>query len=159
MASDSTSSSHSSSSARTRALRPDDQQRWHELWTQYLAFYRQELPPSTTEFTWRRLMEGRELWGCAGLDDAGQLVGFVHYHYHLSTWSPTGYCYLEDLFVAPRGRGRRVGRALIEAVYRAADERGVTRVYWHTENTNAQAQVLYHQVGQLTPFLQFRRRA
>jgi ribosomal protein S18 acetylase RimI-like enzyme len=51
-----------------------------------------------------------------------------------------------------------VGRSLIEAVYQAADERGSTRVYWHTENTNARAQILYNQIGYLTPFLQFRRR-
>ncbi|HEY0940878.1 MAG TPA: GNAT family N-acetyltransferase [Steroidobacter sp.] len=144
--------------ARTRPLQASDRQRWDELWSQYLAFYQQDLPASTTELTWRRLMEGRELWGFAGLDDAGSMVGFVHYHFHLSTWSASGYCYLEDLFVDPQGRGRKVGRALIEAVYRAADERGVTRIYWHTENTNARAQILYNQVGYLTPFLQFRRR-
>lgn len=149
---------HSTSLARTRPLQADDRQRWGELWSQYLAFYRQQLPDSTTELCWRRLMEGRELWGFAGLDDAGHMVGLVHYHFHVSTWSPTGYCYLEDLFVDPQGRGKHVGRALIEAVYRAADERGATRVYWHTENTNARAQILYNQVGYLTPFLQFRRR-
>ena len=144
--------------ARTRALTPEDRQRWNELWAQYLAFYEQSLPQSTTDLTWRRLMEARELWGVAGLDDTGRMVGFAHYHFHLSTWSPVGYCYLEDLFVDPHSRGRQVGRALIEAVYRAADERGVTRVYWHTENTNARAQILYNQIGYLTPFLQFRRR-
>lgn len=154
----STDSGSETALARTRPLQAEDRQRWHELWSQYLAFYKQDLPASTTELVWRRLMEGRELWGFAGLDDAGHMVGFVHYHFHLSTWSVAGCCYLEDLFVDPQSRGRKVGRALIEAVYRAADERGVTRVYWHTENTNARAQILYNQVGYLTPFLQFRRR-
>ena len=144
-------------SSNVRPLQSDDRARWDELWAGYLTFYQQTLPQSTTDFTWRRLMEGRELWGFAGLDDGGRMVGFVHYHFHLSTWSPVGYCYLEDLFVDPRSRGKNVGRSLIEAVYRAADARGSTRVYWHTENTNARAQILYNQVGQLTPFLQFRR--
>lgn len=143
--------------SRVRPLQADDRARWDELWAGYLKFYQQDLPQSTTDLNWRRLMEGRELWGFAGLDDGGQMVGFVHYHFHLSTWSPVGYCYLEDLFVDPRSRGKNVGRSLIEAVYQAADERGSTRVYWHTENTNARAQILYNQVGQLTPFLQFRR--
>jgi len=146
------------STARVRALQADDRARWDELWAGYLQYYQQALPEATTELTWRRLMEGRELWGFAGLDDGGRMVGFAHYHFHLSTWSPKGYCYLEDLFVDPAGRGRRVGRSLIEAAYRAADERGIERVYWHTENTNARAQILYNQVGYLTPFLQFRRR-
>jgi GNAT superfamily N-acetyltransferase len=147
------------SSSRVRPLQADDRARWDELWSGYLQFYEQTLPQSTTDLTWRRLMEGRELWGFAGLDESGRMVGFAHYHFHLSTWSPVGYCYLEDLFVDPQGRGRHVGRSLIEAVYRAADERGSTRVYWHTENTNARAQILYNQIGYLTPFLQFRRRS
>lgn len=146
------------STSRVRPLQADDRARWDELWAGYLQFYQQTLPQSTTDLTWRRLMKGRELWGFAGLDDGGRMVGFVHYHFHLSTWSPVGYCYLEDLFVDPQGRGRHVGRSLIEAVYKAADERGSTRVYWHTENTNARAQILYNQIGYLTPFLQFRRR-
>jgi ribosomal protein S18 acetylase RimI-like enzyme len=148
-----------SSSSRVRPLQAGDRARWDELWAGYLQFYRQSLPQSTTDLTWRRLMEGRELWGFAGLDEGGRMVGFAHYHFHLSTWSPEGYCYLEDLFVDPQGRGRHVGRSLIEAVYKAADERGSTRVYWHTENTNARAQILYNQIGYLTPFLQFRRRS
>jgi len=145
------------STSRVRPLQSDDRARWDDLWAGYLEYYRENLPQSTTDFTWRRLMEGRELWGFAGLDDSGRMVGFVHYHFPLSTWSQVNYCYLEDLFVDPWSRGRHVGRSLIEAVYKAADERGSTRVYWHTENTNARAQVLYNQVGYLTPYLQFRR--
>jgi GNAT superfamily N-acetyltransferase len=148
----------SSLATRTRTLQAEDRQRWDELWAQYLKYYEQTLPQSTTDLTWRRLLEHRELFGFAALDNEDRVIGFVHYHFHLSTWSPAGYCYLEDLFVDPLARGRGTGRALIEAVYRAADERGITRVYWHTENTNARAQILYNQVGYLTPFLQFRRR-
>lgn len=152
-------SSSSQPSSRTRALVAADRERWNELWAQYLEFYQHTLPQATTDFTWRRLMEGKELYGFAAVDDAGRMIGFVHFHFHLSTWSPSGYCYLEDLFVDPQSRGRRTGRALIEAVYQAADARGASRVYWHTETTNARAQVLYNQVGYLTPFLQFRRRS
>lgn len=89
-------------------------------------------------------------------EDGGRLVGFVHFHFHLSTWSVAGYCYLEDLFVDPGYRGNGAGRALIESVYEAADRRGVTRVYWHTETTNARAQALYDKVATLAPFIQYR---
>ena len=75
----------------------------------------------------------------------------------ISTWARAAYCYLEDLFVDPGSRGLGLGRTLIEAVYRAADDQGAERVYWHTENTNEQAQHLYRQVAELTPFVQFRR--
>jgi GNAT superfamily N-acetyltransferase len=98
------------------------------------------------------------LHGLVAVDERDRAIGLTHYHFHASTWSLSSYCYLEDLFVDPECRAKGVGRALIAAVYRAADERGASRVYWHTENTNARAQLLYHQVAELTPFVQFRRR-
>lgn len=143
-------------SVQIRRLQPADRHRWGELWRGYLAFYKHDIAAEVTEFTWRRLMDGLQLHGFAAVDENGRVVGFVHYHVHPSTWSLTGYCYLEDLFVDPGFRGRRAGRALIEAVYRAAQESGASRVYWHTENTNARAQTLYNQLAELTPFLQYR---
>jgi ribosomal protein S18 acetylase RimI-like enzyme len=146
-------------SATVRELRVADRSRWEELWTGYLTFYKTELPAQWTDHLWGRLIDPDDQpYGFVALGADERLVGFVIYHFHLSTWSPAGYCYLEDLYVDPACRGSGAGRALIQAVYRAADERGAARVYWHTENTNARAQVLYNQVAVLTPFVQYRRK-
>jgi ribosomal protein S18 acetylase RimI-like enzyme len=143
---------------RVRALREDDRERWNELWRGYLDFYRHDLPADITALTWRRLLDpAHPFQGLAAVNGQERIAGIVHFHVHASTWSRCGYCYLEDLFVDPAGRGQGIGRALIEAVYRAADEQRAERVYWHTETTNAAAQALYHQVAELTPFVQFRR--
>lgn len=147
------------SSVTIRSPNATDRPRWEELWQEYLNFYHHPLPQETTDILWRRLLDPEDQpYGLLAVDEAGRAIGLVHYHFHVSTWSPTCYCYLEDLYVDPACRGAGAGRALIEAVYRAADQRGATRVYWHTENTNARAQVLYNQVATLTPFLQFRRK-
>lgn len=143
---------------RVRALRADDRERWNELWHGYLDFYRESLPAEITELTWRRLLDpAHPFQGLAALAGDGQIDGFVHFHLHGSTWARVGYCYLEDLFVDPDCRGQGAGRSLIEAVYRAADEQGAERVYWHTETSNERAQHLYRQVAELSPFIQFRR--
>jgi GNAT superfamily N-acetyltransferase len=140
-----------------RELRPSDRQRWDVLWGGYLIFYEQSLSAEVTELTWRRLIDpGSDLHGLVALDGEN-VVGFTHYLFHDSTWSINGYCYLEDLFVDPTIRGKGAGRALIEGVYRKADERGLDRVYWMTRNDNAQARVLYDQLARLTPFVQYAR--
>ena len=141
-----------------RPLELTDRDRWNELWRGYLQFYKHDLPGDLTDLTWQRLLDpAHPFQGFAAL--AGErIAGIVHFHVHASTWARTGYCYLEDLFVDPGCRGQGLGRTLIEAVYRAADEQGAERVYWHTENTNDRAQHLYRQVAELTPFVQFRRR-
>ena len=141
-----------------RPLEPADRERWNELWRGYLQFYKHDLPADLTDLTWRRLLDpAHPFQGFAALDGE-RIAGIVHFHVHASTWARLGYCYLEDLFVDPACRGQGLGRTLIEAVYRAADEQGAERVYWHTENTNDRAQHLYRQVAELTPFVQFRRR-
>ena len=141
-----------------RTLQAADRERWHELWRGYLEFYKHELPADLTELTWQRLLDPAHPFQGLVASDRGRIVGIVHFHVHASTWSRVGYCYLEDLFVDPVCRGLGAGRTLIEAVYRAADDQGADRVYWHTENTNDRAQHLYRQVAELTPFVQYRRR-
>lgn len=146
-----------SSSIRVRELQAGDRARWDVLWAGYLAFYQEALSAEITELLWKRLMNPADQpYGLVALD-GDRVIGVVHYHFHLSTWSAAGNCYLEDLFVDASVRGKGAGRALIEAVYRAADERGVTRVYWHTQEFNTQARMLYDKVATLTPFVQYRR--
>src|SRR4051794_30475299 len=107
---------------RIRDIQASDRAAWEELWNAYLQFYKQYLPREVTEFTWSRLLDSREpLSGFVAVDNEERLLGFVHHHIHLSTWSPQGYCYLEDLYVDSAARGLGAGRALIEAVYEWAD--------------------------------------
>ena len=146
-------------SIRVRELRPGDRSRWDELWAGYLRFYEEELPTHITELLWKRLMDPAEQPYAFVAVDGEKIVGFVHYHFHLSPWSVKGYCYLEDLFVDPAIRGKGAGRALIEAVYRASDARGADRVYWLTQASNAPARTLYDKVATLSPFVQYRRGA
>jgi ribosomal protein S18 acetylase RimI-like enzyme len=147
-----------SAKAEVRTLQADDRGRWNELWSGYLDFYKHPLPADLTDLTWQRLLDPTHPFQGLAAVDGQRIVGIVHFHVHASTWARAGYCYLEDLFVDPACRGLGAGRTLIEAVYRAADDQGAERVYWHTENTNDRAQQLYRQVAELTPFVQYRRR-
>jgi GNAT superfamily N-acetyltransferase len=143
---------------RTRDIQATDRAVWQVLWDSYLSFYKQDLPREITEFTWSRLIDPTSaLCGIVAIDNNDHVQGFAHQHVHLSTWSRQGYCYLEDLYVDESARGLGVGRALIEAVYRWADQRGSTRVYWHTEESNTRARQLYDRIGVLAPYVQYRR--
>ena len=51
----------------------------------------------------------------------------------------------------------RIGRALIEAVYAAADRAGAPHVYWLTRHDNATARTLYDRVARLSPFVKYDR--
>lgn len=141
-----------------RSLQASDRAQWEPLWDGYLAFYEQDISGDVTDATWQRLLDPEfDMHGLCATDGDGALVGIVHYLFHPVTWSTGPRCYLEDLFVTESARGAGAGRALIEAVYKAGDERGADQVYWLTADDNATARKLYDRVANLTPFIKYMR--
>lgn len=140
-----------------RPVGRDEREAWSPLWAGYLAFYETSVPAETSDVTWRRLHDPAEPMHLLGAYVDGKLTGIVHYIFHRSTWTPGNYCYLQDLFVADSARGLGLGRALIEAVYDRANAAGASRVYWLTQEGNAQARILYDQVADRPGFIQYRK--
>ena len=145
----------------TTIIRPvarDDFHAWRDLWTAYLAFYETTLPNETKQIAFDRLLDPKtNVHGLLAEVDATP-VGLVHYLYHEHMWRPEGVCYLQDLYTDPSLRGQGIGRALIEAVYTAADAAGKPGVYWLTQDFNTQARLLYDRIADLTPFIKYNRR-
>ena len=141
-----------------RPLAAPDRAAWQTLWAGYLEFYEADIPAEVTAQTWARMLEpGIDPNGFCAVTDDARIVGIVHYHFHTSCWTLGPYCYLQDLFVDPEIRGSGAGRALIEAVYGAADARGAAQVYWLTQHFNETARRLYDRIGAATPFMKYNR--
>ena len=139
-----------------RPLCRQDESSWRRLWDGYLEFYKTSLSAEHSDALFEKLLAGEGHHALVA-EAEGAIVGFVHFLPHASTWSLTGYCYLEDLYVDPSARGSGAARALIEAVYAEADKRGLTRVYWHTDKGNERARGLYDKLATLSDFVQYRR--
>jgi GNAT superfamily N-acetyltransferase len=140
-----------------RALKESDRTAWEDLWKGYLRFYRQHLPQEVTAATFARLMKPGAQPHALVAEHEGRLVGFVHYLFHSSTWSLKDICYLEDLFVDPGARGKGIARALIQAVYAAADAAQAASVYWMTQEFNADGRALYDTLARRTSFIRYER--
>lgn len=139
-----------------RPLLPSDHADWRRLWTEYLNFYETTVPEAVYLETWKRLFlegdyEPRGL--IASLD--GKAVGLTHYLFHRTCWTIENKCYLQDLFTDDAARGHGVGEALIDAVKKAAGERGAKGIYWLTNETNATARRLYDRVATNTGFIRY----
>jgi GNAT superfamily N-acetyltransferase len=141
-----------------RLLASGDEPAWRALWRAYLAFYETELPDTVYRTTFDRLIDPAfpDLHGLVALDD-GRPVGLAHYIFHRHGWQVEDVTYLQDLYVEPGTRGTGAGRALIEAVYAAADTAGRPNVYWLTQMDNVTARRLYDRIGTATPFIKYKR--
>lgn len=141
-----------------RPLQADDEAEWRRLWTLYLEYYESIVPEEVYTTTFSRLLSGQdnEFAGLIALLDK-KPIGLTHYLFHRHCWQVENVCYLQDLVVDQDQRGTGVGRALIEGVYKKADEAGCPSVYWLTQHFNEPGRRLYDRVGQLTPFIRYSR--
>lgn len=141
-----------------RALRTEDRSEWAALWRDYLAFYDTEVADAIYDSTFGRLIGvDPQDFSCLVAELDGRLVGLTHYLFHRHAWTLENSCYLQDLYAHPETRGIGIGRALIEAVYAAADAQGNGSVYWLTQDFNHTARQLYDKVGKQTPFIRYQR--
>ena len=146
-------------SLRVRPLNREDKVEWSRMWSAYLEFYETSRPQDVFDVYFDRLLgdDPQDYNGLiAELD--GQAVGLTHFLFHRHGWSIENTCYLQDLYADPNVRGKGVGRALIEAVYDAADAAGAPNVYWLTQDFNTTARTLYDRIGVQTPFIKYSRR-
>ena len=144
-----------------RPLERGDEAEWRRLWTAYLEFYESSVPEEVYASSFERMLAGNggapnEFRGLIALI-GGKPVGLVHYLFHRHGWKIENVCYLQDLYADPEVRGKGIGRALIEAVYAAADAEGCPHVYWLTQDFNETARKLYDRIGNLTPFIKYAR--
>lgn len=141
----------------TRCITRDDHDAWLPLWQGYNAFYGRvgdtALPEAITAATWARFFNPIEPVFAVVAEAEGRVVGLAHYLFHRSTTRIEPVCYLQDLFTDPALRGRGVGRALIETVYRQAQVAGARRVYWQTQVTNQAGRALYDRVAKHLGFI------
>ncbi|MHC0052683.1 GNAT family N-acetyltransferase [Actibacterium sp. D379-3] len=142
-----------------RPLTESDHPEWRRLWTEYLEFYHSSVSEEVYKSSFSRLLgdDPHTFHGLLAVLD-GRPVGLAHYLFHRHGWKVEKVCYLQDLYADPQVRGTGIGRALIEAVYAAADAAGAPNVYWLTQEDNATARRLYDRVGQKTPFIKYTRR-
>lgn len=138
-----------------RPIAATERKQWEPLWLGYLAFYEKSVPQAVTDSTWQRLLdpanavEGLIAW------EGEVALGLVQYLLHPSTWNIGGNVYLQDLFVVPESRGKRIGRRLIAAVTEISKAKGAGVLYWQTEEFNGTARRLYERVAKRAPFVRY----
>ena len=117
------------------------------------------MKPEVYASTFTRLLgDDPRDFNCFVAELDGRLVGLTHYLFHRHAWRIEEVCYLQDLYADPEVRGTGVGRALIEAVYAAADAHGAPAVYWLTQEFNTTARQLYDRIAKVSPFIRYNRK-
>ena len=125
----------------------DDLDRIVPLFDAYRQFYRQ---PSdiglARSFLLERFQNQQSIIFLA-LDPDGSATGFTQLYPSFSSASAKRIYVLNDLFVVPEARGRKIGRALLEAAAEYGRKTGAARLTLSTALDNTTAQALYESFG------------
>jgi ribosomal protein S18 acetylase RimI-like enzyme len=92
----------------------------------------------------RRLLEDPHTEYLLGGDPP---AGVVQLRFRYGLWYDAPDCWLEDLYVSDAARGAGLGRALVEAAFERARERGCARIDLDVDELNRPAVALYESLG------------
>lgn len=126
-----------------REARASDEAEWRALWARHFDFHKTAVAPEVTDSTWRRILDPRSTVAMRVAIVDGMLAGYAIYFAHPSTWVMADDCYLEDLYMDERFRGRGVGKALMDDLVALSRKKGWSHLYWHCHESNASARRLY----------------
>jgi GNAT superfamily N-acetyltransferase len=115
----------------------------------YCDFYESDPPDDALLAMSRALIADPQREGVQMIarDDEGLAVGFATVFWTWSTNAGARIGTMNDLYVAPAGRGRGLADALIQACLERCRERGAVRLEWQTALDNHRAQAVYERVG------------
>lgn len=133
-----------------RPLDPSDQPDWRGLFRSYRDFYRLKESEEVVSRVWGWLMDPEHECQALVAESVDGIVAIGHYRRFSRPSTGTVGIWLDDLFTAPKARGKGAGRALIRRLTEIAGSEGRSVVRWITADNNHQAQVLYDQVATRT---------
>ncbi len=138
-----------------RRAEVDDLDALVPLFSAYRAFYHQPRDDDAARAFLAARLGARESVVFLALLD-GRVVGFTQLYPGFSSVGLGRVWILNDLFVAPEGRRRGVGAALLERARRHAVETGARALTLETTTDNAPARALYEANGwKIDPLLHY----
>ena len=141
-----------------RPVEAADLDQWRDLYSAYREFYALTPDSAVVDRVWSWIGDdAHETRGLVAVDADGILGGLANYRRFARPSSGTTGMWLDDLFTRPDLRGAGVGRALIDAVAKIADDENLSEVRWITDENNTAARRLYDSLATATKWVTYDR--
>jgi GNAT superfamily N-acetyltransferase len=137
-------------------LAPRHRADWERLYAGYAAFYRVAQTDAMRERVWSWITDpAHEVKALVAEDADGTAIGLAHYREFARPLMAATGGFLDDLFVDPAQRGRRVADALIEAVAEIGRQRGWGVIRWITADDNYRGRGVYDRLATRTMWVTY----
>ena len=130
-----------------RDIEIKDKVEWEKLYQGYADFYKVEITEKILNTVWNWLHDlEHELNGLVYEID-NHIVAIAHYRKMPSPLRGKNIGFLDDLYVHPDYRGRKIAEDIINKLNEISKEKGWGLIRWITRNNNHSAKSLYNRIA------------
>ena len=133
-----------------RKIELKDRDQWGKLYRGYADFYKVEMNNQILKTVWGWLHDkSHEVSGIVYEVDEG-IVALAHYRRMPRPLKGNDIGFLDDLYVDPEYRGKKIGEKILNELKEISKSKGWNLVRWITHDDNLRAKSLYDRVSEKT---------
>ena len=133
-----------------KSIEKFDYKNWINIYHKYAEYYQVDIPEDRFEKTWNWLLNPSHSLRGLVVKKGEEIIAFAHYRGMPSPLDSCEVGFLDDLYVLPDYRGKKIGEALILRVKEEGKKEGWPYIYWITKDNNYRARKLYDRLARKT---------
>ena len=130
-----------------RNIEIKDKEQWKKLYHGYADFYQVTISEQILETIWDWLNDTNHDLNALVYEIDNSIVALAHYRRMPSPLRGKYIGFLDDLYVEPQFRGKKIGEKIIKKLNDISKERNWGLIRWITRNDNHNAKSLYDKVA------------
>ena len=130
-----------------RNIEIKDKEQWKKLYHGYADFYQVTISEQILETIWDWLHDTNHDLNALVYEIDNSIVALAHYRRMPSPLRGKYIGFLDDLYVDPQFRGKKIGEKIIKKLNEISKEKNWGLIRWITRNDNHNAKSLYDKVA------------
>ena len=133
-----------------RPIKIEDKKDWEKLYRSYADFYKVEMNDKILTTVWKWLFDQKHEVSGLVYEEKSKVVALAHYRKMPSPLRGKYIGFLDDLFVDPEHRGKKIGEKILNELKNISQKNRWGLIRWITRNDNVRAKSLYDKVSEKT---------
>ena len=133
-----------------RPIEIEDKKDWEKLYRSYADFYKVEMNDKILATVWKWLFDQKHEVSGLVYEENSTVIALAHYRKMPSPLRGKYIGFLDDLFVDPEHRGKKIGEKILSELKVISEKNKWGLIRWITRNDNARAKSLYDKVSEKT---------
>ena len=133
-----------------REIQLKDKQQWEKLYKGYADFYKVEMNNKILQAVWNWLHDKNHEVDGLVYEINNSIVALAHYRKMPRPLKGNNIGFLDDLYVDPEHRGKRIGEKILNKLKEISKSKEWNLIRWITRDDNLRAKSLYDRVAQKT---------